>query len=233
MNKAYTVTDANGDYRNIKKSYKPKNYVGETPIDPVTGEYEDEASLVLVDKVDEFGETYQELVADETKKAAVDFNKEMEANRVEADEYMNELRSAKDDTAYVIKALVEQAGGDSTKITQIERSIRYLEFADYKEEYVMGLGKYNAIVFVDGIYLIQQFDRGSKPSNFIRLAPPGFLPGDENFLTHKSGKEFDIDIEGRLAKFNTMEKSAEKARGNDVWNEDSPLERIKKSFLGK
>jgi hypothetical protein len=230
----WLIEIADGSLHKVKASHQPRrdDYVRVLSIPASLQDEEQESFEIINIPIDpEFPDLGNHDVAavNSIKKEAADINRELENEKEEGRKYIEPLRGAKE---ILPKALMEKADGDSTSFDQVSRSIRFVDYADYKEEYYMGIGKYCAIVNVNGSYLIQEFDRGSKPSNFVKMAPPGFNPGDEEFLTHKGGKEFDVDLEGRLSKFNSMEKTAEKARQADEWNVDSPLERAKKAFFG-
>lgn len=194
---------------------------------------EEDYEYVKVRKVvDDMGIESDEAYVDEDLKLAGDKVKEIEDQMDENDKYLAALAQLKNNKDIILDAITDKLDGDSSKFDSVINASKFVEFAYYKKEFDMGNDEYCAIVLVDGEFKIQKYKRGVKPSNFVRMAPTGFQPGDEEFLTHKEGGHFDVDVDGRLAKFKTLEKSAEDARQKDEWNEDNPFTRIKKSFIG-
>lgn len=99
--KSYTIIGLDGSYQNIKKSYKPKNSLGETPIDPMTGEPEDSRWLQLENIDDGNGNMIPTVTVDDVLKAQIqadDLQKQLDNEATKAAE-----KAAKDAKKKLLK----------------------------------------------------------------------------------------------------------------------------------
>ena len=175
--------------------------------------------------------TFEDVVIGTKKEAVLDDDAEVE-RLMDVEEDEMDQAFAPIQSINILEALVEAEDGDKTKFNELIDARKFIAFADYRKA-KMRKDKKNMMIIDDaGVFKIQEFDVGIMPSNFVRMAPKGFLPGDEDCLTHLSGKSFSIDFAKRIDRFKSRDKSVEKARRDDEWNTKSPLERIKEAVIG-
>jgi hypothetical protein len=96
------------------------------------------------------------------------------------------------------------------------------------ERFKMKLFTRNAVIKTSEGIKIVSIPRSAKHSLEIGSAPPHWNPGDEKFITHKSGRLiFDHVSHSDFHKQKKIEKTVV-----EVWNESSPIERLKSKIKG-
>ena len=182
--------------------------------------------------LDENGDPVMEDVVTGTHKEAV-------LDEVAEDQRLRDVEAEEMEKAFdplynmdIVEALIQKAEGNPLRFNRILTARKYRKFRDYRRSKMKKDGVQNMVVVNDGVFSIEQHPIGTKPSNFVRMAPPGFKVGDADCLIHKGGKQFEIDIAKRLARFKTRDVSAEDTRRSDEWNSSSPLERLKGAIIG-
>lgn len=83
----------------------------------------------------------------------------------------------------------------------------------------------------EGKFSIVELNLMSRHSDMVQVAPPGFVPGDEKYIS--SGKDgrliFDYDKKHKAAKKANL--PAKKLAEKQKWNELTVIERIKSSIF--
>lgn len=206
-----------GNYVTVEASHKPRGAVGLSP----EGERDEWIKVVEVQSDEGLVKV---VTIDEALKSQIKAKLDVK----EASDTADRIVSAP--TAPEIAGVLLL--GSPEEVDKLRQRSLFFDFSRYCRERYMSEGKYAAIVLVDGAHVIQEYPFGTKPSNFVAMAPAGFKPGDEEFLTKRAGGGFDIDWDGRLAKFKALEKSAQEARSKDEWNDSSVFTRFKNSYFG-
>lgn len=223
MNKPWIIDIGEGKRALVFANHRPVGAIVEAPINPYT-----KAPYPIEFVTVQNGSVIVDYDGLEASKLIDENKADIEA----ADSLLSPLNEKRKDIVSQSRAFIKYIEGDTSMLNDMSQSIRFMEFAEYERSKRMSDNTYYAIVrSAPGEFEIQEFPLNQRPSNLLAIAPAGFKPGDEEFMTERDGGGFDIDWDGRLAKFNALEKSAEDARKTDQWNSESPLARIKNAFI--